>query len=126
MGRGRVLIVDDNATFLGIARTFVDRQENVEVAGITTCGRGAVDLAKRLTPTIVLIDLVMPGQNGLETIPKLRATVPAARIIAMSLHDDGGYRQAALEAGADHFIPKDKLFTELPPVISPELEYDNT
>lgn len=120
MEPGRVLIVDDNATFLEIARMFVDRQNDVEVAGTATCSCGAVNLARRLNPTIVLIDLVMPEETGLQTIQKLCATLPAVRIIAMSLHDDAGYRQAALDAGADHFIPKDRLFAELPSVVSPE------
>ncbi len=68
-------------------------------------------------PDIVLIDLAMPQVSGMEAILRLRAAWPKIGIIALTLLDTNGYRQAALTAGADGFVAKDNLNTKLLPAI---------
>jgi len=80
-------------------------------------GEEALTQAQNLKPEVVLIDLHMPGLSGLETIPRLRAMLPEVSIIALTLLDAKVYRQAALAAGADDFVPKANLSTELLPAI---------
>ena len=111
------LLVDDNHTFARIARTFLEQQADLTVVGIATGGREAIELAVQLRPALILIDLGMQDQHGLKTIPHLRASLPNATIVAMSLFVEGGYEDAALEAGANLLIGKDTLHTDLIPAL---------
>jgi DNA-binding NarL/FixJ family response regulator len=112
-----VLLVDDNPRFLRIATRFLQEHDDVVVVGAAGGGEEALTLAQDLQPDIVLIDLAMPGLSGLETIPRLRAVLPEVGIIALTVLDTNSYRQAALAAGADDFVPKASLSTELLPAI---------
>lgn len=113
----RVLLVDDNQTFLRIATRYLE--EHAEIAVVAARGGGAEALAavEELRPDVALIDLAMPDLPGLELIPRLRAAWPELGIIALTLMDADGYRCAALAAGADEFVPKATLITELIPAI---------
>jgi DNA-binding NarL/FixJ family response regulator len=113
----KILLVDDNPTFLRIAARFLASQDWIEVLGNARDGDEALALAPSLQPDVILLDLNMPGLGGLETIPGLRRLVPDARIIALSLLDTDGYRQAALDAGADSFVAKSSMNEDLIPVI---------
>jgi DNA-binding response OmpR family regulator len=70
-----------------------------------------------LEPQVVLVDLAMVGLPGLEVIPRLRTVMPDAGIIALTLLNTDHFRQAALEAGADEFVPKSSMRTNLIPII---------
>ena len=80
-------------------------------------GKEALVRAKDLRPQIILLDLVMPGLSGLETIPLLRKGAPRAGIIALTLMASNGYREAAAKAGADDFVAKGNLNADLVPAI---------
>ena len=114
-----VLIADDNPTFLRIVTRFLEEQSRKTVSVVATAhgGEEALIQAEALRPQVVLIDLNMPGLSGLEAIPRLRRALPDAGIIAVTLLDTDGYRQAALAAGADDFVSKMTLNTELLPAI---------
>jgi DNA-binding NarL/FixJ family response regulator len=112
-----VLLVDDNPRFLRIATRFLQEHDDVVVVGAAGGGEEALTLAQELQPDIVLIDLAMPGLSGLETIPRLQAMLPKVGIIALTVLDTDSYRQAALAAGADDFVPKPGLNTDLLPAI---------
>ena len=112
-----VLLVDDNPTFLNIVQRFLQNEENIKVIAAVENGKEALALVHQLRPDAVLIDLAMPQISGMETILRLRAAWPKIGIIALTLLDTGGYRQAALTAGADAFVAKDTLNTELLPTI---------
>jgi DNA-binding NarL/FixJ family response regulator len=112
-----VLLVDDNPTFLNIVARFLKENEVVYVVGAVESGEEALALVHRLKPDIVLTDLAMPKVSGVETILRLRAAWPRIGIIALTLFDTDGYRQAAQTAGADDFVAKDTLNTDLIPTI---------
>ena len=127
-----VLLVDDHEAFLRIATEFLQRHDELTVVGAARGGEEALTQAQDLRPQIILVDLNMPGLSGLETIPLLRAMLPEAGIIALTLLDAKVYRQAALAAGADDFVPKANLSTELLPAIrrvaqtgQPQQEYQS-
>jgi DNA-binding NarL/FixJ family response regulator len=108
-----VLLGDDNPAFLRIVTRFLQQHDDVVVVGAAGGGEEILALTQDLQPDIVLIDLAMPGLSGLETIPRLRAVLPEVGIIALTVLDTNSYRQAALEAGADYFVPKARLNTDL-------------
>jgi DNA-binding NarL/FixJ family response regulator len=112
-----VLIVDDNPAFLRIVTRFLEEHDDVVVIGAAGGGEEALTLAQDLQPDIVLIDLAMPGLSGLATIPLLRAMLPEVGIIALTVLDISSYRQAALAAGVNDFVPKASLSTDLLPAI---------
>jgi two-component system response regulator DesR len=117
-----VLLVDDNPTFLRIVERYLKAEEEITVVGAAEGGDEALALVHRLKPDIVLTDLAMPKVSGMETILRMRAAWPKMGIIALTLLDTTGYRQAALTAGADDFVAKDALNTDLLPTIQRVVE----
>lgn len=85
--------------------------------GTAGSGEEALVRAKELQPQVVLLDLAMPGLGGFQTIPRLRSMMPDVGIIALTVLDTNGYREAALAAGGDDFVPKSTLNTDLLPAI---------
>jgi DNA-binding NarL/FixJ family response regulator len=114
-----VLLVDNNPGFLRILTSFLERFGQNEIVILGTAGGGteALTRVQALRPQVIIIDLVMPDLNGLETIPQLRRMLPDAGIIALTLMDSTSYRQAALAAGANDFVSKTRLDTDLLPAI---------
>jgi DNA-binding NarL/FixJ family response regulator len=112
-----VLLVDDSRDFLRIAARFLEAHEHIAVVGAVDNAREALAELPRLRPDIIVIDLEMPEVSGLETIPQLRAELPQAGIVALTLLDEDAYRKAALDAGADAFVSKDRAAADLLPVV---------
>ena len=119
MTAASVLLVDDNATFLRIAIRFLEMhgQDEVMVIGKARGGKEALAQAQELQPQVVLLDLVMPDLSGFEVISRLREVLPGVGIIALTVMGNEYYRNAALSAGADDFVPKGAMSTELLPAI---------
>jgi DNA-binding NarL/FixJ family response regulator len=115
----RVLLVDDNLVFLRIAAQFLREHCNgeLEVVGTLSGGKAAVQEAPKLQPEVILLDLAMSDLPGLKAIPLLREALPEAHIIAVTLLDTNGYRQAALAAGAEGFVAKATIASDLLPTI---------
>jgi CheY-like chemotaxis protein len=112
-----VLLVDDNPTFLRILGDFLGEEEGILVVGTARSGEEALAKAKELRPQVILLDLAMPGLNGFNATPRLRSMMPDVGIIALTVLDANGYREAALTAGADDFVAKANLNTHLLPAI---------
>lgn len=119
MGPISVLLVDDSPVFLSFATRFLHAYfyNEVRVIGEAHGGKEALTQAHELKPQVVLLDLVMSDLPGLEVIPCLRAMLPEVGIIVLTVMDNEFYRSAALDAGADDFIPKAAMNTELLPAI---------
>jgi DNA-binding NarL/FixJ family response regulator len=113
----RILLADNHGVFLDITRRYLRQQSDLLVVDATTRGQEVLDLARHLAPQVVLIDLAMPDLPGLDAIAELRAQSPRIGIIALTLLDVDGYRQAALAAGADEFVAKSRMVTDLVPAI---------
>ena len=114
-----VLLIDDNPTFLRtLARFLTDHGEGaLHVVGTVLGGRDAVAQAEALQPDVVLVDLQMPLRSGLALLPHLRACLPDAILVALSLLDPNRYQAAALAAGADAFVSKAHLEHEVLPTV---------
>jgi DNA-binding NarL/FixJ family response regulator len=103
----RVLIADDHAVVRQGLRTFLDLQDDVEVVAEAADGEAAVAAAAADQPDVVLLDLVMPGVDGLRALPRLREQAPAARVIVLTSFGDEERILAALRAGAVGYLLKD-------------------
>jgi DNA-binding NarL/FixJ family response regulator len=103
----RVLIVDDQATFRSAARLVVDLSDGFEVAGEAETGEDAVDMVAALAPDLVLMDVNLPGMDGLETTRRIVASGSTARVLVLSTYAASEYEHAALDAGAVGFVTKD-------------------
>ncbi len=109
----RILIADDSTEVRRGLREVLTLLGAVEVIGEAGDGREAVERAGRLRPDVVLMDLEMPGMDGLEAARRIRATCPGARIVILSARDDGAARREAAKAGADGFVVKGTPAREL-------------
>jgi DNA-binding NarL/FixJ family response regulator len=109
----RVLLVDDEPMFLEALKALLDDDDRVEIAGATSDGESAIELADRVHPDVALVDLAMPGMSGFELTRKLLANAPALHVIAVSglSHENDATR--ALEAGATSFLMKGGLYSEV-------------
>jgi len=112
-----VLLVDDNPTFLRATTQFLNAHDDITVVGVARGGEEALAQIPFLQPQVILVDLAMVGLSGLEAIPLLRSLTPSTGIIALTLLDAGHFREAALKAGADDFVPKARMRTDLLPAI---------
>jgi CheY-like chemotaxis protein len=112
-----VMLVDDNSVFLRVATQFLEAHDGVVVVGTAGGGEEALARVKDLQPQVILIDLAMPDLPGLQAIPRLRSALPEASIVALTAMNTKGFRRAALDAGADVFIPKVAMRADLLPAI---------
>ena len=102
----RVLIVDDQLPFRDAARMVVEMTDGFEVAGEAVNGEEAVDMAASLRPHLVLMDVQMPGIDGIEATRRIMLFDDPPHVLVMSTHESGSYEAPALAAGAIGFLPK--------------------
>ena len=112
-----VLIVDDNAQFRTLLREIVAKEPELHVVSEAADGAEAMRLALELRPNIMLLDLGMPRVNGLEVLRWSKAERPECQVIIVTVHTEDAYRQAAEASGADAFLLKKTLGTDLLPTL---------
>jgi two-component system, NarL family, response regulator LiaR len=108
----RVLIVDDHAVVRQGLRTFLELQDQpgdlpIEVAGEAADGREAIDLARRLQPDVVLLDLVMPAMGGIEATSRILECSPHTRVLILTSFGEEDKLLPAIRAGAHGYLLKD-------------------
>lgn len=113
----RLVLVDDAADFLRSACAFLERLPNVQVVGTATSGTEGVELAMRLAPDLVLMDMVMPGMSGFAATSFVKMRPKPPRVVIVTLHDYPEYRLAATAALADGFVSKSDFATGVPALI---------
>jgi two-component system NarL family response regulator len=109
----RLLLVDDHGLMRQGLRSILDREEGVEVVGEAASGRAAVELARTLSPDVVVMDVAMKDLNGIEATRQIRAECPRVKVIALSSHSDSRYVSAILEAGAGAYVLKANAYDDL-------------
>lgn len=102
----RILLVDDHQMLRDGLRAIVDLNEEFEVVGEASDGRGAIDLTDALDPDVVVMDVVMPGMNGIEATNRIVSEHPETRVVALSIYSDKRYVAKMLEAGATGYVLK--------------------
>ena len=106
MAKIRVLIVDDHAVVRQGLRTFLDLQEEIEVVGEAEDGAAAVESAAALSPDVTLMDLVMPGVDGVEATRQIRAANPDSKVIVLTSFAEDDKVFPSIKAGAIGYLLK--------------------
>ena len=109
----KVLLVDDHAIIREGLRSLLDKQSEMEVIADTDDGRKAIEFVRELSPDIVIMDITMPGLNGIEATRQITAEFPDVKVIALSIHSKRRFVADMLSAGATGYILKECLFDEL-------------
>ena len=109
----RVLVVDDHELVRAGVVMLLEAMPDVQVVGQASNAAALLELIKTVTADLVLLDIAMPGMNGLELLPDLLRTLPQARVIILSMHKDKQYVRKALSLGAQGYLLKDAAPSEL-------------
>jgi two-component system, NarL family, nitrate/nitrite response regulator NarL len=107
LDRTRILLVDDHPMMRRGLRDLLELEPDLEPVGDAGSGPDALKLAEELNPDLILLDLNMPGMDGLETLKRLRDAGEDARIVMFTVSDDQSHVLEALRNGADGYLLKD-------------------
>ena len=109
----RVLLVDDHPLFRQGLRALLEQNDLINVVGEAANGSEAVELTKKMTPDVVIMDISMPVYSGLEATRQIKECYPDIKVLILSRHSDNIYVDQALKAGASGYVHKDAAFDEL-------------
>ncbi|MEQ1593253.1 MAG: response regulator transcription factor [Thiobacillaceae bacterium] len=112
-GKQRIFIVEDHTLLRAGLRALLTQDEAVEIVGEADNGRDAIRAIGALSPDLVLMDISMPGMNGIEALLDIKRRNPDIRILVLTIHKTEEYIHASLRAGADGYILKDASHDEL-------------
>jgi DNA-binding NarL/FixJ family response regulator len=110
----RVLLADDHVLVRAGIRALLEALPNIEVVGEAGDGQTALDLLVKKRPDVALLDIGMPGLNGIEVAERAAREVPATRVVILSMHNTSQHVVRALRAGAVGYLLKDAAAEELP------------
>lgn len=103
----KVIICDDQAIVRDGLELLLQLEKDIDVVGLARDGAEAVDLAAKLQPDLVLMDLLMPGMNGVEATRRIRVQHPQIRVLVLTTYDDDEWVFDAVRAGASGYLLKD-------------------
>src|SRR6185503_2434317 len=98
-----VVLVDDHAVVRSGLRLLLEKQDDIEVVGEAGNAKDAIFRARGLKPHVILLDVVMPGESGIDVLPKLLKETPETRVLLLSMQDDPSYVREAFAAGASGY-----------------------
>jgi DNA-binding NarL/FixJ family response regulator len=113
MNRIRVILADDHRLFRAGLRSILESQPGIEVVGEAVDGHAALTCMARTPADILLLDISMPGLNGIETLRRLTAEKHAIHVIVLSMHSDRYFISEAFKAGARGYLLKDSAIQEV-------------
>jgi DNA-binding NarL/FixJ family response regulator len=111
--RIRILLVDDHGIVRDGLQALLERDPEFCVVGTAADGRAAVSLSRTLRPSVVVMDLAMPGLNGMDATRKIKSAQPEISVLCLSMHSEERFVAAALDAGAAGYLVKDCAADEL-------------
>jgi len=121
----KILLCDDNDNFRQLLMQYIDSLPGAEIVGEAIDGVDVIVKTESLDPDLVLMDLSMPNQSGLDATKTIKERWPAKSVIILTLYEDTVYRELADEFHADGFIAKSSIKTQLPAVIAEKLKNAN-
>jgi two-component system, NarL family, response regulator NreC len=108
-----VLLADDHRILREGVKSLIEKAPDIEVVGEASEGGEAVAKAQALSPDIVLMDITMPGMNGLEATRQIKALKPNIKVLILSMHESNQYISQFLRSGASGYVLKDTAASEL-------------
>ncbi len=109
----KVVVVDDHAVVRSGLRLLLDAHEDIEVVGEAGNAKDAIFRARALKPDVMLLDVVMPGESGIEALPQLLKESPETKVLVLSMQDDPSYVREAFGAGASGYVLKEAADEEV-------------
>jgi len=109
----RIVVVDDHAVVRSGLRLLLGAEHDMEVVGDAGNVRDAVFEVRAAKPDVVLLDVTMPGESGIDGLPKLLHEAPEARVLMLSMQDDPSYVREAFAAGARGYVLKEAIDAEV-------------
>ena len=108
-----VVLVDDHAVVRSGLRLLLERQDDIEVVGEAGNAKDAIFRARAMKPDVILLDVVMPGESGIEVLPKLLKESPETKVLVLSMQDDPSYVREAFAVGASGYVLKEAADEEV-------------
>src|SRR5512146_1151201 len=102
----RVVLADDHTILRAGLQSLLNAQPDIEVVGEASDGAATIQVIQELEPDVVLLDITMPGMNGLDATREVKRVRPATQVLILTMHDDDAYLRQALRAGASGFVLK--------------------
>jgi two-component system response regulator NreC len=113
MDKIRLLIVDDHAIMRDGIRALLGLQNDIEIVGEAAEGQEAIDKATELNPDVIIMDISLPGMDGLEAMRRILKQNPKSKVLVLTQHDEREYILSSIRAGATGYMPKRALGSEL-------------
>jgi two-component system response regulator NreC len=109
----RIVVVDDHAVVRSGLRLLLDAEDDLEVVGEAGNAREAIFEVRAAKPDVVLLDVVMPGESGIQALPQVLHEAPGAKVLMLSMQDDPNYVREAFAAGARGYVLKEAVDAEV-------------
>jgi len=109
----RLLVVDDHAVVRSGLRMLLDAESDFDVVAEAGNAREAIFEARAHKPDVIVLDVVMPGESGIEVLPKLKKEAPDAKVLVLSMQDDPRYVREAFAQGANGYVLKEAADSEV-------------
>ncbi|MHC4534373.1 MAG: response regulator [Planctomycetota bacterium] len=109
----KILIAEDHLIVREGLHALINRQDDMEIVGEADNGKAAIELAKELKPDVIIMDVSMPGMNGIEATRQIKTEMPDIKVIALSAYDNREYVMGMVKAGVSGYLLKDCAFEEL-------------
>ncbi len=113
MNEIKIIVVDDHAVMRDGIRALLSLHEDIQIVGEASDGREAIEKVAELVPNVVVMDIAMPGIDGLEASRRILKKNPRVKILVLTQHDNREYIISAVKAGVSGFVPKRALGAEL-------------
>jgi two-component system, NarL family, response regulator NreC len=109
----RAVVVDDHAVVRSGIKLLLEREQDIEVVGEAGNAKDAIFRARAFKPDVILLDVAMPGQSGIEVLPALLKESPDSKVLVLSMQDDASYVREAFAAGASGYVLKEAADEEV-------------